>query len=89
MNRNFPIDWNEDEEFETKSKCSYNYASLYPLSELETQAITKIVETYNITHSMSFYSRASNYRLPLLIYPYTSTRSFRIMDKKDVKRFQR
>mmetsp|Transcript_28403 Transcript_28403/g.32666 ORF Transcript_28403/g.32666 Transcript_28403/m.32666 type:complete len:448 (+) Transcript_28403:126-1469(+) len=88
LNRNYPQDWIKIED--VGIECQHNNMGTEPLSEPESRAVVKVVKDYNITHAMSFHSRANNdtSRPALLIHPYTSIRSFADMPEEDARRFR-
>ena len=88
LNRNYPTKQtdgssakDEEESFVRHDilKCSYSFPGPYPFSEPETRAVRDVVESFNVTHAMSFHSMSASGRPRLLIHPFTSTRPFREM----------
>lgn len=88
LNRNFASDWNRTDVGRVTSNCSYNYGGPHPFSEPESRAVRDVVLQYNVKAAMSFHSRGRSGRTPLLIHPYTSSRSINEMPVSDARRFR-
>lgn len=69
LNRNFPSPYSSQ-----SAPCQHSYGGKHPFSEPESTAIQTTIQTYNVTHAMSFHSMANSDRPRLLIHPFTSQR---------------
>jgi hypothetical protein len=77
LNRNYANSWYEQQQQQDQSPNERS--DWTPFSEPESRAVRTIVETWNITHAVSFHSMGYSERPRLLIHPFASERPWNEM----------